>query len=173
MKIRPFAVLFSALVMLTAPASAGAALIINSSVSSPAGASVFATWTSPDAASVISDIGGPFWDIDLISSSFGEFEVTVAQHRVALHAGEAPLGPALVLSFFDLLPGSGSAARSVSRIHPPGPHADALMVRITPVAAGVSTVSIQATHVPEPGALGLALAGFGLLLLARRRTTLQ
>jgi hypothetical protein len=169
MKIRQLAVLLPAVIMLAAPADAGAALIVSSFVTSPAGATVFATWSSPDPATAISNIAAPFWDIDLVSSGIGRFEVTVAQHRVPLYPGEAPLGPALVLSFFGISPGFGAAAKSTSSIHPPGPHEDSLRVSITPVGAGVSSIAIEATHVPEPGALGLGLAGCALLFLAHRR----
>jgi hypothetical protein len=170
MRIRQSVFVLSAFAAsLLVPAQSGAALILNSSVTSTTAATVFATWTGPDIASAIPNIGGPFWDIDLIASGLGTFEVTIVQHTVAAHAGEAPLGPALVLSFFGVVPGSGSAAGTVSGIHPPGSHVDAVWVSIMPTGPGVSSIGVHASHVPEPGTVGLFLAGCGLLIAARFR----
>lgn len=158
------------------PATGSAALVINSVVTTATDVTVLATWTDPDPGTVHVNLGEPNWDIDLISLAFGSgigLQVVGAQHIIPSDAGEAPLGPALVLSFLGISPGVGEAYKWTGGIHPPGPHSDMLQVTITPTVAGVSSsVEVVASHVaPEPASLGLGLLGAGVLFGMRRWST--
>lgn len=110
--------------------------------------------------------GSTPWDVTVLASAMAEFVVSVAQHTIAPHGGDALSGGQLTAALLFVRPGFGSGSFVTTGPHTP--HSDFLSLTVTPREVGVSsTVLIRAGHeevpatVPEAASLTLFLFGLG------------
>lgn len=147
------------------------------------------------AGAFAASLNGTYWDIFDVSGSLGNvvtlplggsisldlFDVE-AQHVVAPHGGENPVGPVFSPATLAQIPSSGNTSFASAMAPHDGfawvtpadwvtPHFDHFKFSATSNTDGSATLLLQAIHpVPEPDAYAMMLAGIGLLgLITRRR----
>ena len=178
MRIPQLAPLIVASVMaVSLPSVSHATLLVQSVVNTPLSYTATVEWTAGGNTAVEilgpADLGFTPWSVTLVTSQDASLVLASVQHMVGPHPGDVSPNPNILAAVvLPVTPGAGVGSDFNMVPHPAVGHFDFLNLSVVATSANSSTITIMATHIPEPNSAVLAALGSVALLAGcwRRRS---